>query len=185
MVQTIPTKEPASVVAGDTIQWKRSLPDFLASAGWALNYRLINAAGRIDITSTADGDDHSISVAAADSQGYAPGSYTWTAYVTKDQDRHTIGSGTMVVKPDLAAQTSGYDTRSHAVKTLEAIEAVIEGRATQSHLSYSIMGREMRFIEVSDLLVFRDKYRREVEREKAAERVANGKRPRNRIHVRL
>lgn len=185
MAQTIPTQEPAFVVAGDSITWKKSIADYPASAGWVLNYRLINAAGKIDIASTTSGDDHQISVPAVTSAAWAAGYYTWTAYVTKAAERYTLGSGAVTVKPNLAAQTAGYDTRSHAAKTLDAIEAVIEGRATQSHLSYSIAGRQMQFIPIAELLVFRDRYRGEVRSEENAARVANGLASRNRILVRL
>ncbi len=185
MAQNIPSQEPAFVVAGDSITWKKSLADYPAGAGWVLNYRLINAAGKIDIIGTASGDDHLISVTAAASAAWAAGDYTWTAYVTKTVERYTLASGAITVKPNLAAQAEGYDTRSHAVKTLDAIEAVIEGRATQSHLSYSIAGRQMQFIPITELLVFRDKYRIEVRSEENAARVANGLASRNRILVRL
>lgn len=185
MAQTIPTKEPAFVVAGDSITWKRSLADYPASAGWVLSYRLINAAGKIDITSAASGDDHLVSVTAVTSAAWVAGDYTWTAYVTKTAERYTLGSGAITVRPNLAAQAAGFDTRSHAAKTLDAIEAVIEGRATQSHLSYSVAGRQMQFIPIPDLLVLRDKYRVEVRSEENAVRVANGLASRNRILVRL
>ena len=185
MTQNIPSSEPLSVTAGDTLVWTKTLADFPASAGWVLRYRLINATAKIDITATANGDDHAISVAAAVSATWAAGDYTWTSYVTKGTDRYTLTFGSILVKPDLAAQAAGFDTRSHAAKTLDAIEAVIEGRASQAHLEYEIAGRRMKFIAVPELLVLRDRYRAEVRAEEDATRVAQGLASRNRLLVRL
>jgi len=38
MAATIPTKEPLTIRAGDTIKWKRSIDDYKASDGWTLKY---------------------------------------------------------------------------------------------------------------------------------------------------
>ena len=71
MSQNIPTSEPESLVAGDTVTWQKTLSDYPASDGWVLSYRLINAAGNIDITSSASGDDHLVSVAATATAGWS------------------------------------------------------------------------------------------------------------------
>ena len=39
----IATAEPALLQAGDTLRWRIALPDYPASDGWALAYRLINS----------------------------------------------------------------------------------------------------------------------------------------------
>ena len=52
MAQT-PTTEPASLQAGDTLRWQRTLPDYPASEGWVLSYRLINAQGKLESQSNA------------------------------------------------------------------------------------------------------------------------------------
>ncbi len=185
MAQPTPSREPARITAGDTITWQRALADYPASASWALNYRLINASGKIDIIASASGSDHLVNVSAATSAAWLAGSYSWTAYVTKGTERYTVGTGTITIKQDLAAAAAGVDVRSHAVKTLEAIEAVIEGRATQAHLSYTIDGRQMQLMKFDELLVLRDRYRAEVRSEEDALRVQNGLAPRNKILVRL
>ena len=55
MAATIPTKEPLTIRAGDTIKWTKSLDDYIASDGWTLSYSFRGTGGMIDITSTADG----------------------------------------------------------------------------------------------------------------------------------
>lgn len=179
----IPTIEPAVLNAGDTLRWTRSLADYPASAGWVLSYTLINAAAKITITGSASGDEHSILVPAATSAGYTPGSYDWRARVTKAGEVYTVGEGRLTVNASFSAAT--YDARSQARKTLEAIEATLEGRASSSTLEYEIGNRRMKYIPLSELLQLRDRYRAEVAREDAAAAVAAGLPDRRRVYVRF
>ena len=78
------------------------------------------------------------------------------------------GSGPAALGADTA------DPRSHAKITLEAVEAVIEGRATKDQENYSIAGRSLSRTPVADLLSLRDYYRTEFLREQRVERRNNG-----------
>jgi hypothetical protein len=71
MAATVPTKEPLTIRAGDTIEWTKSIDDYKASDGWTLSYSFRSASGTIDITSTADGDDHAVCIAPATSTAYS------------------------------------------------------------------------------------------------------------------
>ena len=66
---SIPTTEPETITAGDSLTWKRTLADYPAGT-WTLKYRLINADGKIDLTATASGTDHLVSVAPDTSAVY-------------------------------------------------------------------------------------------------------------------
>lgn len=178
-----PTIEPSSVNAGDTWRWTRSLADYPASAGWALSYTLINASAKITISAAASGDDHAVTVAAATTATYAAGTYDWRARVSKAGEVYTVGEGRITVRNAYAAST--FDARSHARKTLDAIEAVIEGRASSSTAEYQIAGRQLKYIPVPDLLALRDKYRAEVKREDAIAAVAAGLPDSRRVFVRF
>ena len=185
MTAEIPTTEPKSVTAGDTVQWnKDSLSDYLASAGWTLTYALRNAAGKIDITASANGGGYSVSVAAATTADWVAGQYSWQAYVTKAAERFKVGSGTIEVLPNFATENS-FDDRSHAKTVLDAIEAVIESRASVDQESYSIMGRSLKRTPMADLLKLRDKYKALYLMEQNAENAKNGKPGKNRILARL
>lgn len=179
----IPTIEPTTANAGDTWRWTRTLADYPASAGWALSYTLINAAAKITINASASGDDHAVTVSAATTAGYAAGSYDWRARVSKAGEVYTVGEGRITVRNAFGGST--FDARSHARKTLEAIEAVIEGRASSATLEYSIAGRTLKHIPMADLLSLRDKYRAEVAREDAAAAVAAGLPDKRRVFVRF
>lgn len=181
-----PYREPATVVAGDTVRWRKCLPQYPTADGWTLKYRLINAQNHYDIVAFSAGDhEYEIDVLASTTAAWAPGTYAWQAYVDNGSDRFTVGQGTLRVLPNLAGQTAGYDARSHARRALEAIEAVLERRASEAHLEYEIAGRRLRFIPVAELLALRDRYRMEVRAEEDAERAAAGLAPRNKIRVRF
>jgi hypothetical protein len=179
----IPTLEPTSVNAGDTLRWTRSLADYPAGAGWVLSYVLINAAAKISITASASGNDHAVTVPAATSAGYGAGTYDWRARVTLAGEVYTVGEGRITVKA--AFGTATYDARSQARKTLEAIEATLEGRASSAVAEYEIAGRRMKHIPVAELLQLRDRYRADVAREDAATAVAAGLSDRRRVFVRF
>ena len=74
---------------------------------------------------------------------------------------------------------------SHAATMLAAIESVLEGRITADIESYSIAGRQITKIPLSELLVIREKYKAEVAREDAAERLKMGLKSKKTIKVRF
>jgi hypothetical protein len=170
----IPTSEPSTLRAGDTWKWTKSLSDYPASA-WTLNYRLKNAAGGIEITAAA-GDDYAITVAAATTAAYVAGVYGWSAWVEGGtSEKYSVGTGTLEVLPDLRSglATAALDTRSHARKTLAALESWIEN-GNPGVAEYEIAGRRMKYIALADLLKMRQHYKAEVAAETRAEQIARG-----------
>lgn len=184
MAQTVPTREPGSFTAGDSVTWQKTLADYPASAGWVLKYRLINAGGFIDIVSAAAGDDHLVDLAAAATALYTAGSYTWSAYVENAGKRHTVGSGTVVVQPDLAAQTAGFDTRGTAARTLAAVDAWLTSKDL-SVAEFQHNGRTLKNIPIAELLKLRSRLQAEVRGEEAASRLAAGLPSKSKIMVRF
>lgn len=182
MAQT-PTTEPASLQAGDTIRWQRLLPDYPASEGWQLSYRLINAQTRIDIVATADGDAHLVTISAATSAAYAAGEYTTIAQVTRATERYTVGQGAIVIKPDWAAAAAGADARTPAQRALADLRAALmRWLSSQGHVQeYEIAGRRMRFATVDEIRQRIGIAEREAAREQAA---ATGKPIARRVLVR-
>lgn len=178
MAFVIPSIEPEQVIAGDRLQWKRTdLSDYPATE-WTLTYylRADKAGAQIDITATADGSNHAVDIAPDTSAGYVPATYYWSAFVSKTGDRKLIGQGRIVVKEDPTYVADPRDNRSHARKTLEAIEAVIKRRATtdQQRYVFQAVGRSVDKMPIADLLKFRDYYAGLVRSEEQAEKVARG-----------
>lgn len=180
---TVPTTEPNNLRVGDLWTWLKSLADYPANAGWTLAYTLINGSSKITINASASGADHLISVAAATTAGYAAGSYSWMARVTKATEIYTIDSGTIEVLPNLAAATT-YDGRSHAQTMVEAIEAAIEGRASALQLKMQINGRSIEYMGAADLIKWLSFYRAELAKEGRAETLRRTGINRNKIGVR-
>lgn len=173
MVEVV-TKEPLELSAGDRWQWLREdLQDYPAGA-WTLHYYFKSGTDAFDFAAVADGTDFSVDQSPAQTSGFVAGQYEWTAYVVKTGDRQKVASGRLTVLADLANATV-IDSRSHAVKVLAAIEAVIEGRASKDQESYSINGRSLSRTSLTDLLEFRRTYRAEVQLEQQQSDMAAGR----------
>jgi len=68
MSATVRLGEPDQITAGDTIQWRRSEPDYLPGDGWTLTYTLVKANRQVDFSSADNGDGtHLINGAASTS----------------------------------------------------------------------------------------------------------------------
>lgn len=174
MAATIPTTEPASIRAGETLTFKRSLADYPAPT-WSLHYYLQSldaAAVRFEATSTSSGQDHLISVAYATTANYADGQYAGMSFVTDGTTRTQIWAGKLTILPSLA--TDG-DARSQNRRTLDNINAVIEGRATSSILKSTVEGTTLERISFDELLKLQQFYVQKVHLEEVAELRAAGK----------
>ena len=182
---TVPTSEPSSVVAGDTLTWRKTLAEYPATT-YTLKYRLINAAGKIDITAAADGTDHLVTVASTTSASYAAGDYAWTAWVEKTGERYTVGSGTMEVKANIAALTT-LDGRSEAAKILDQLMAAYTAYTASNGVvaEYQIGDRRMKYRSAAEILEQIDRWKAVVAAEKRAERIAAGLGGGNKLRVRF
>ena len=85
--------------------------------------------------------------------------YQWQSYLTRnsDSERITIDSGYIEVRPNRDLATT--DPRSHYKIVLDAVEAVLEKRATKDQEAYSINGRSLTRTSIEELMKLRDTYR--------------------------
>jgi hypothetical protein len=174
MTAPIPTNEPLQLRAGDTWQWNRQdLADNYPAPTWTLKYAFKNATQHFEVTAAADGAFFAATVAMATTAGYTAGKYSWVAWVETATERHEVDRGWLTVLPVYTGTTT-LDDRTHARKTLEAIEAVIENRATLDQQKYTIGSRSLDRMPIKDLLEFRDYYRGQVFSQDANERIRNG-----------
>jgi len=158
---TIPENEPEFFIAGDTVKWRKSLPEYRPDAGWTLRYDFVK-----------DGSKHSVTA-------------TDQASVTDGTERYTVATGRIEVKPDFVAVQNGYDARSHVRKVLDALEATILGKASKDQMSYTIAGRSLARMSPGELLKWKNHYETLYRQEVAAEKLANGEQPAGRIMVRF
>jgi len=184
----LPTIEPNVIQSGDTTSWSKLLASsYPASGGWSLTYTLTlqsDASKRLQIAATSSNDVYTATITAAQSAALTSGTYFLFGHAAKGSERYQVYSGTLEVRPNLAAVTSG-DLRSTVKQTLDAIEAVILRRATSDQQQMTINGKTLVRIPMAELLVLRDKYKAEYKNELAAEQLARtGIDPRH-IGVRL
>lgn len=155
-------KTPKSLLAGANRSWSRSLDDYTASDGWVLFYVLVKDGKQITIDAGADGDAHLVDLAATETEGWEPGRYEYQTWVTKGDDAHMVEAGAIEILTNFRTQSIGYDGRTHAEKVLDALEAMIEGKASIDQQSYSVGGRSITRLTPAELIDWRNTYRREV-----------------------
>lgn len=162
------------LIAGDTLDFTTSVPDYPPADGWTLKYRLTPrfatpTQAPINLTATTSGSDYLVQSAPATTALWVAGAYTWARWVDKSGARQTLSeSGDLLVKADPAATVQGHDARSHARIVLDAIEAVIEGRASKDQEEYTIGSRSLKHTPIADLIKFRGRYKAEVLNERIA-----------------
>lgn len=179
-----PDQVPSDLVAGDLWAWTRDLSSDYPASTWTGVWYFENAYAAFSAAATATGNVFNASIAAATSTGYRAGRYRWQFVVTSGATRKTAEGGWVDVAPDPAAAGS-LDRRSHARKVLDAIEATIEGRASNDQVSMSIAGRSISRTPMVELITLRDKYRMYVADEESADDVAAGLGSKRRVFVRL
>ena len=172
-----PTQVPSELQLGDFWAWKR---DDLASdypvADYSLSYEfnLIDGstASNFTLTATESGDEYIISTSSTTS--YTVGNYNWISYITRSSDsaRVKLEEGYVEIQDNYA--TTSNSVRSHAKKILDAVEAVLENRATMDQQSMSIAGRSLSRMSIDDLMTFRDRYKAEYLKEVKIARIKNG-----------
>ena len=162
---------PQKITAGLTFESRLNLPDYPATE-WAVRL-LLRGPQSIDVPAVVDGKTSVIRAAAGVTVTWPAGEYWYSIRATRGSDVVEVGSGQITIMPDLAAAEAGYTAKTHAQRTLEAIEAVIEKRASMDQERYRINNRELYRTPIADLLKLRDLYRLEVAREQQAQRGCN------------
>lgn len=163
---------PDEIGAGLTFDLLLTLTAYPAP-DWAVTAHL-RGPSAINLTSDAEGSQHRFRATAANTSGWAAGSYWYTLRATDGADVVEVESGQVQIIPDLASQPSTYDGRTQAQTALDAINAVLANRATLDQERYRINNRELYRTSIPDLLKLRAFYAEQVKREKSA---ACGKNP--------
>lgn len=177
------TQVPRELIAGDTWAWERDLSEYPAPT-WSAAWYFEKADAAFSITGGVSGAKHTAAMTAADSVQRKAGKYRWRLLLTSGATRNTVEEGWTEVLIDPAA--AGFvDHRTHARRVLDAIEAVIEQRATHDQASMAIAGRSLSRTPIDELLRLRDRYRAEARAEEQAEKLSSGLNPRNRLLTRF
>lgn len=181
---------PAKLHAGDTFTALESLAQYPASAGWVASLSLVarthgNTAATI--TGTAEGAAHRLTAAAATTADWAPDAYTWALWVARGGEFHTVDKGQLTILPNLRTAGAGADGRSLARRTLDDLMVAKAGWDTSGGRTrrYKISDREMEFNTEAEIIQKIAFWEAQVAKEAAADRIAAGGRPRNRILTRF
>ncbi len=177
---------PKELFAGVSATWLDD-PTQDANGGtidstWTLKYE-IAAAAVLTLTATANGSGWTTSITKAQTTTLAAGDYLWQAYAETGSRRETLGTGRIKIKAAPTAGASGKSQTQQDLDTVEgAIRAMMTGGAVQE---YSIGGRSMRKMSMADLILWRDKLKSQLQRERKAEMIANGQGNPSNIYTRF
>jgi hypothetical protein len=181
------------IIAGDTLDFVTTFVGYPA-ATWTCTYYFVprvagsGTAFSVVCTAGTEADAHRCAAAATTTAFWAPAEYTWQARMVNGAEERSGDAwpwrGECTILANLATATA-YDGRSHARKTLDAIEAVLEGRATLDQEEYTIGNRSLKRTPVEQLIRFRQRYKQEVLGEDAAARINAGLGGGRKIQVRL
>lgn len=101
------THLPTTITAGDSYTLTLTRAAYPASAGWTLTYALAGAAVA-SWASTASGDAHVLTLAAASTAGLSAGAYRFAVRATKAGGVvETIETGIVTVLADVTAMVQG------------------------------------------------------------------------------
>ena len=177
---------PDIIHAGDSREWTEDVGEYPADpAGRCTTYY---AARRRWTSIPRQRNRPRLHRGGGEHRETSAGRFSWQSYVTNIAGkRFTVSTGSIFVRANLAAQNAGFDGRSHAQKTLDAIEATMEGRATKSQVDHADQQPRDPVPETRGTHPVEDRssHVAEVNREKVAEKVMQGEDPGNRILTRF
>jgi hypothetical protein len=184
-----PEGEPLKIVVGDFLQWKKTaLAESYPPASYSAEYvaRVASgASGEIKLAATERTDYYLFQATSAVTEVFTPGFYHWQLEVTQTStgNRIVVERGEFEAIADL--DNNGADPRTHAEIMLDKIEGLLIGRADKDVSSYSIQGRSISKMTISDLLLWRDYYRKEVVKERRDNAIELGKPTKTTMKVRF
>ena len=164
MAAQIPTSEPAFLYAGDTLQFTKSFTDYPATDGWALTYYFLADDGsgkKFQVPATASGTGFAVTYLTSNVE-FAR--YVWRAKVILGAVSVTVATGVIDILPSLE---NGGDVRTQNRRTLDNINAVLEGRASSTIMESIVEGTRLNRIPHADLLKLRDRFKQIVLNEEA------------------
>ena len=150
MAYTIPTTEPTTITAGDSLEWDVSLAAFPASEGWELSWHLASeSAAGADLSIvwgthvTADGDVFEVRVAASETGTLAAGPYRLTARATLSTVTKSWTVGRVMVLADPATVAGA---KSFARTMRDSLRTAMSAAAADgAYLSVSVNGRSVTY----------------------------------------
>lgn len=148
-------------MAGDSLTWEFAPGNYPDTGGWTAKTIFTEGSVNQEVIGTAQGAGWLFKLTPEDSAKFPGALYTWVIQFTNTDQRITGATGATQVYPNL----EDGPAKSHAQKVVEALEAVIEGRASQDQIQMTIGGRSITRMSVDDLLKFLNYYRGKLDAE--------------------
>lgn len=151
-----PTREPERFAIGDTLSFKRVLPDYPASAGWSLLYNIRGGASAalepVFFSSTADGDDHLVTVAKEVTSAWTAGEYVLVGFILNSYGgRYQFYYGSLSLLANLGAPGDEKPVTTHAQRMIALLENQLEELARHAIDSSNVQQAEFRRVRRLDL----------------------------------
>lgn len=177
--------EPKAIRAGDSATWSRTMAQYLAGNGWALQYRLVPQSGgcAYDIAAAADGDGFLVELPSSETSSWAAGLYTLVGVMSRAAERVTVYASPLMVAPNLM-DSPAVDGRSKARIIVEAIDSYF-ATGDVAVLERQHADRMLRNRSHAELIQLRSFYAAQLAGEDQAERLAEGLGTGSRFVVRM
>jgi len=150
---------PHKIGRGDTIKIEDiSYSDYPSNDGWSLYFQLCGVTTDVQATAVADAS-FDLLIPASVTADYTLGDSNYALYVSKGSplEVYTVEAGVLDVCDRVSTEMS------HARRALAALEAVLEKRASNDQLSYSIGNRSISKMSGDELLKWKNHYKRQVQ----------------------
>ena len=173
--------EPSELAQGESVRWTRQALDYPSNL-WDAQYRFRALGGDgygADVDCTADGDAFLAVLTTAQSSQMSVGFYEVQLWVTSKSDANDVRQidsfKVEVRKGFVEGDLASVDLRTTAKQILDAIDAMLIGKATADQMEFTIetqVGRrQLKRIPMAELIQARTYYAGVVAREEQAERL--------------
>jgi hypothetical protein len=179
-----------TLVAGETLNYRATLAEYPASAGWQLTLYVNPRAGGVaqQVVSAPDGDSHLVQAGGATTATWAAGAYAYEIWAALGAERYRLEAGQLQVQASLIGAAAGVDSRSPAQRLLDGLEAAYAAHVASGNAAvgeYTIGNRTMKYRSLAELVLAIEAARRAVQSEADDARIAAGLSARKRWHVRM
>jgi len=173
--------EPTELAQGESVKWQRRAIEYPSNL-WDAQYRFRALGGDgygADVDCTAEGDAFEAVLTSAQSSQMSTGMYEVQLWVTSKSDaddvRQIDSIRIEVRKGFVEGDLASVDIRTTARQILDAIDAMLIGKATADQMEFTIetqVGRRaLKRIPMAELIQARTYYAQVVAREEQAERL--------------
>jgi len=156
-LSSAPTTEPASILAGYWVGWRREL-DY-DNTLFTLSYEIVNSGHDSTVTGVKVDNFWRFQISSADTDAFHTSRYRWDLIVTRISDGEKFVHST----GQLQGYATNADRRTHAEIMVAKIESILNGRADHDVESYSIKNRSITKMSVKELTEWRNYYLAEIQ----------------------